>query len=95
MKQRRKSGEATLAVLKRTPDEDDLLSSIRDIHLRILALYERKDFSEWLLADDPDPNNQNFLRTVEELQAAERLFYELRAGRAVGIAQDAKDAALA
>lgn len=81
---RRKPGEATPIVLKRHVDEDDLLAAIRDIHVRILALFERRDFCDWMLAEDPDPENKGFLRTIEELRDAERLFYQLRAGRVVG-----------
>jgi hypothetical protein len=87
---RRRSGEATPVIPKRDATEDDLLAAIRDIHTRILALLERTDLPEWLLAD-PGPNNEGFDHTVEELRNAERLFYQLRAGRAITVAEAEKE----
>jgi hypothetical protein len=80
MKKRRQSGQATVVIPKRDVTEDDLLAAIRDIHLRA-----------WLLEDDrPELAEQ----TIQELREAERLFYQLRAGRAITVAQAEKEGSL-
>jgi hypothetical protein len=87
---RRMPGQAT-PVPKRSVDEDDLLAAIRDVHVRILALFERQDFCQWVLSEDPDPDTSGFLRTIEDLRDAERLFYALRAGRAITVAEGQRE----
>jgi hypothetical protein len=80
----------TSPIPKRSADEDDLLAAIRDVHVRVLALFERRDLCDWLLSD-PGPDNEGFLRTVEELRNSERLFYQLRAARAITVAEPPKE----
>jgi putative SOS response-associated peptidase YedK len=72
---------------KRDQTEDNLLAAIRDIHVRIVALLERADLRQWLT--DPPPNDED--RTIEDLRSAERLFYQLRAGRAITVAEAEKE----
>jgi hypothetical protein len=80
---KRKPGEATTVVPKRFAEEDDLLAAIRDVHVRLQALFEREDLRAWLLGDRPELAEQ----TIQELREAERLFYQLRAGRAIEVGQ--------
>jgi hypothetical protein len=88
---RRQPGQATVVIPKRDVDEDDLLAAIRDIHIRIQALFERRDLHDWLLGDT-GPDDEGFLRTVEELRETERLFYQLRAGRAITVSEAEQEA---
>jgi hypothetical protein len=69
---------------RRFEGEDYVLACLRDIHLRINALMEDKNFIDWIGTDrDPDPNGHGYSKLIEELRAAERLFGDLRAGRAI------------
>jgi hypothetical protein len=63
---------------KRFKGEDDLLAALRDVHTRFVAVIERPEFVEWISADGGDVR-----QTVEEIQAAQRLLYELRVARAI------------
>jgi hypothetical protein len=82
----KKTRRQATTISKRDETEDDLLAAIRDVHVRILALFERRDLCDWLLSD-PGPDSEGFLRTIEELRNAERLLYQLRAGRAISVAE--------
>jgi hypothetical protein len=73
-----------LSVRPRYEDEDIVLVAIRDIHRRIKALREVPEFVAWLTESrDEHPEDT----TIDDLLAAERLFYELRGGRAVAAGQ--------
>ena len=88
---KRKPGEATMVIPKRFVGEDDLLAAIRDVHVRFQALFERDDFRAWLLENDrPDLAET----TIQELREGERLLYQLRAGRALTVAEAEREGQL-
>jgi hypothetical protein len=75
-------GPLTLRVRKRYEEEDELLAVLRDIHQRIEALRTSEALAGWLAEfEATDPDGAAKLR--DELDDASRLFYQLRAGRAV------------
>jgi len=69
--------------------EDPVLVQLRHTHEDMLALVNDGPFRTWVSVDEESPG------ILQELVRTERLLYELRAGRAVWIGQQADQEALA
>ena len=72
-----------------TSNEDAVLVMLRHTHEDMLALLDDQGFRVWLDEDEESPG------IARELRRCERLLYELRAGRAMWIGQQADQEAVA
>ena len=77
-------GRVGLVVQQRFEGEDVVLAQIRDVHERIVALRDTPEFASWLLRSHDEAEAQGKTDpTIDDLRAAELLFYVLRGGRAI------------